>query len=44
MVNRLIEPSSGTVELDGRDVASLPIHELRRGIGYVIHTIGRAEA
>jgi osmoprotectant transport system ATP-binding protein len=40
MINRLIEPTSGTVELDGRDVATLPVRELRRDIGYVIQQIG----
>ncbi len=40
MINRLIEPTSGTIELDGRDVATLPLRELRRGIGYVIQQIG----
>src|SRR3712207_1401142 len=40
MINRLVEPTSGRVELDGRDVASLPVHELRRGIGYVIQQTG----
>jgi osmoprotectant transport system ATP-binding protein len=40
MINRLIEPTSGTIELDGRDVASIPVHELRRGIGYVIQHAG----
>ena len=36
MVNRLIEPTSGTIALDGRDVTTVPVHELRRGIGYII--------
>ncbi len=40
MINRLIEPTSGTIELDGRDVATLPLRDLRRGIGYVIQQIG----
>jgi osmoprotectant transport system ATP-binding protein len=40
MINRLIEPTSGTIELDGRDVGSMPVHELRRGIGYVIQQAG----
>ncbi|MFD6099969.1 ABC transporter ATP-binding protein [Nocardiopsis flavescens] len=40
MVNRLIEPSSGTVLLDGRDTAGLDTAELRRGIGYVIQNAG----
>jgi osmoprotectant transport system ATP-binding protein len=40
MINRLIEPTSGTIEIDGRSVDSVPVHELRRGIGYVIQQIG----
>ena len=40
MINRLVEPTGGRVELDGRDVATLPVRELRRGIGYVIQQIG----
>ena len=40
MINRLIEPTSGTIELDGRDLATVSVHELRRGIGYVIQQAG----
>jgi osmoprotectant transport system ATP-binding protein len=40
MINRLIEPTSGTIELDGRDLGTVPVHELRRGIGYVIQQAG----
>jgi osmoprotectant transport system ATP-binding protein len=40
MINRLIEPTGGTIELDGRDLATVPVHELRRGIGYVIQQAG----
>ena len=40
MVNRLIEPSAGTVLLDGVDVSQLPEYELRRRIGYVFQKIG----
>ncbi len=40
MVNRMIEPTAGTIEIDGRNVMSLPAHELRRGIGYVIQQAG----
>jgi osmoprotectant transport system ATP-binding protein len=40
MINRLVEPTSGTIEIDGRPIDSLPVHELRRGIGYVIQQIG----
>jgi len=40
MVNRLVEPTSGRVLIDGRDVAALPAVELRRQIGYVIQQVG----
>jgi osmoprotectant transport system ATP-binding protein len=40
MINRLLEPTSGAVRLDGADVGSLPAHELRRRIGYVFQRIG----
>ena len=40
MINRLIEPTSGTILVSGRDVESLPAHEVRRHIGYVIQQIG----
>jgi osmoprotectant transport system ATP-binding protein len=40
MINRLIEPSSGRIIVNGRDVASVEAHELRRGIGYVIQQVG----
>lgn len=40
MVNRLIEPTTGTIEVDGRDVTGMDPVELRRGIGYVIQQVG----
>lgn len=40
LVNRLVEPTDGDVFLDGRPVKSFPPEELRRGIGYVIQSIG----
>jgi osmoprotectant transport system ATP-binding protein len=40
MVNRLVEPTSGRITIDGQDVASLPPVELRRRIGYVIQHVG----
>ncbi len=40
MINRLIEPSSGTVELDGDDAREVPPHLLRRRIGYVFQKVG----
>ena len=40
MINRLIEPSSGTILVDGKDVMRQDPVQLRRGIGYVIQSIG----
>jgi osmoprotectant transport system ATP-binding protein len=40
MINRLVEPSSGRVLLDGRDVKEADPARLRRGIGYVIQQTG----
>ena len=40
MVNRLIEPTTGRILLDGVDVATRDVTELRRGIGYVIQQTG----
>ncbi len=40
MVNRLIEPSDGRIEIGGVDARSLPTHQLRRHIGYVIQHTG----
>ncbi|MGH9115896.1 MAG: ABC transporter ATP-binding protein [Acidimicrobiales bacterium] len=40
MINRLIEPTSGRIFLDGRDVTHVDAVELRRHIGYVIQHVG----
>lgn len=40
MVNRLYEPTSGRILLDGNDIRSLPAPRLRRQIGYVIQQTG----
>jgi len=40
MVNRLIEPSSGSITIDGTDIMSLSAPDLRRTIGYVIQQTG----
>jgi osmoprotectant transport system ATP-binding protein len=40
IINRLIEPTSGTIEIDGEDVTKRPVAELRRDIGYVIQQVG----
>jgi osmoprotectant transport system ATP-binding protein len=40
MINRLIEPTSGRVLIEGRDTESEPGYQLRRRIGYVIQGYG----
>jgi osmoprotectant transport system ATP-binding protein len=40
MVNRLIEPTSGRVLLDGEDVSLTSPVQLRRRVGYVIQQVG----
>jgi osmoprotectant transport system ATP-binding protein len=40
MVNRLIEPTSGQILIDGVDAATRDVTELRRTIGYVIQQVG----
>jgi osmoprotectant transport system ATP-binding protein len=40
MINRLIEPTNGTIEIDGEDVTRKDPVQLRRSIGYVIQQIG----
>jgi osmoprotectant transport system ATP-binding protein len=40
MINRLIEPTSGTITVAGRSILDVPAHELRRGICYVIQQVG----
>ncbi|MFF7468315.1 ATP-binding cassette domain-containing protein [Streptomyces sp. NPDC008092] len=40
MVNRLIEPTSGRILVDGEDVAGVDPVRLRRRIGYVIQQVG----
>jgi osmoprotectant transport system ATP-binding protein len=40
MVNRMIEPDAGSIEVAGRDVTRVEPIELRRSIGYVIQQIG----
>ena len=40
MINRLIEPTSGKIYLDGEDIATKDKVDLRRHIGYVIQQIG----
>jgi osmoprotectant transport system ATP-binding protein len=40
MVNRLIEPTSGQILIDGLDAATREVTDLRRSIGYVIQQVG----
>ncbi|AJT65357.1 ABC transporter ATP-binding protein [Streptomyces chattanoogensis] len=40
MVNRLIEPTSGRILLDGEDISTIDPVGLRRRIGYVIQQVG----
>jgi osmoprotectant transport system ATP-binding protein len=40
MINRMIEPSSGEILLDGRPVSDRPPSQLRREIGYAIQQVG----
>ena len=40
MINRMTEPTSGTILLNGRDIATMDAVRLRRRVGYVIQQIG----
>jgi osmoprotectant transport system ATP-binding protein len=40
MINRLIEPTAGRILLDGDDITSADVVDLRRKIGYVIQHVG----
>ena len=40
MINRLIEPTAGSISIDGKAIAEMNPVDLRRQIGYVIQQIG----
>lgn len=40
MINRMIEPTAGTVTVNGRDISTVDAVKLRLGIGYVIQSAG----
>lgn len=40
MINRIIEPTGGSIRIDGTDILSMNPNQLRRHIGYVIQQIG----
>jgi osmoprotectant transport system ATP-binding protein len=40
MINRMVDPSSGSVEIDGEDISTVEPVRLRRSIGYVMQNSG----
>jgi osmoprotectant transport system ATP-binding protein len=40
LVNRLLEPTAGTIRVAGRPTSEFEAYRLRRGIGYVIQEVG----
>jgi len=40
MINRMVEPTEGTILLDGQDIQRRPVTALRRSMGYVIQNAG----
>ncbi|MCZ2403284.1 ATP-binding cassette domain-containing protein [Paenarthrobacter sp. Z7-10] len=40
MINRMVEPTSGSIRVDGRDVSQIPAAALRRSMGYVMQSAG----
>ena len=40
MINRMVEPTSGSIEIDSEDIATLDPVKLRRRIGYVMQNSG----
>jgi len=40
MINRMVDPSAGAIEIDGVDIATLEPVRLRRSIGYVMQNSG----
>ncbi|MFE9453820.1 ABC transporter ATP-binding protein [Streptomyces sp. NPDC006739] len=40
MINRMVEPSEGSILLDGVDIQRQPVNTLRRSMGYVIQNAG----
>ncbi len=40
MINRLVEPTSGRITVDGEDISTVDRVELRRRMGYVIQQVG----
>jgi osmoprotectant transport system ATP-binding protein len=40
MINRMVDPTSGSVEIDGNDISTVEPVKLRRSIGYVMQNSG----
>ena len=40
MINRMVEPSSGTIRVNGEDILRRPVNALRQSMGYVIQNAG----
>ena len=40
MINRMEQPDTGTVTMDGQDIAQQPVRDLRLRMGYVIQSVG----
>ena len=40
MINRMVEPTAGSIEIDGEDIAAAQPVQLRRRIGYVMQNSG----
>jgi osmoprotectant transport system ATP-binding protein len=40
LMNRLVEPTEGTILINGKDIGGTDVAELRLGIGYVIQDVG----
>jgi osmoprotectant transport system ATP-binding protein len=40
MINRMVEPTSGTITVGGEEVTSVPAAKLRRSMGYVMQSSG----
>ncbi|VVC75596.1 Glycine betaine/carnitine/choline transport ATP-binding protein OpuCA [Aquicella siphonis] len=40
MINRLVDPTSGTIEIDGRDIMQMDPIKLRRSMGYAFQGVG----
>ena len=40
MINRMVKPTSGTITVDGQDIARIRASKLRRGMGYVLQDAG----